>query len=87
MDRRNTSDRRKSSSHCSGIEKILQLIEGSKIRSIIVLIMEVPCCRGLVRLVQESVARATRTVPVKVQVLDIGGDPRRTDIVQRIAPI
>jgi len=55
------------------IEKILQLIEGSKICSITVLIMEVPCCRGLVRLVQESVARATRTVPVKVQVLDIGG--------------
>jgi ferredoxin len=55
------------------IEKILQLIEGSQIRSITVLIMKVPCCRGLVRLVQESVARATRTVPVKVQILDIEG--------------
>ena len=55
------------------IEKILQLIEGSQICSITVLIMEVPCCRGLVRLVQESVARATRTVPVKVQILDIEG--------------
>jgi hypothetical protein len=36
--------------------------------------MQVPCCRGLVALAQKALAQASRTVPVKVVVVGIGGE-------------
>jgi hypothetical protein len=35
--------------------------------------MEVPCCGGLVRLAQEAIARASRTVPFRVVTIGIRG--------------
>ncbi len=56
------------------IEKITQFIDRGMIRSITVLIMEVPCCGGLVRLVREALARASREIPITIQVLDVNGN-------------
>ncbi|MCX7788228.1 MAG: 4Fe-4S binding protein [Spirochaetes bacterium] len=55
------------------IEKIVQFVDQAMIRSITVLIMEVPCCGGLVRFVQEALSRTSRQIPLKVQVLSIDG--------------
>jgi hypothetical protein len=38
------------------------------------MIMEVPCCGGLMRMVAEACARATRKVPVKKVVVGIEGN-------------
>ena len=56
------------------LQKLVQLIEHAKVNTIHVLIMEVPCCGGLMRLVNQATKMATRKVPVKVTVISIGGE-------------
>lgn len=55
-------------------EKLLALVDQAQINTLTVIVMEVPCCRGLVRLAQNAVARASRKVPVKVVVIGISGE-------------
>ncbi len=54
-------------------EKLIRLINESKLNTITVLRMEVPCCGGLVSLVSEAVSRSGRFVPVKEVVLSVEG--------------
>jgi hypothetical protein len=56
------------------LEKLTALIDDAKVNTITVLIMQVPCCRGLVGLVQRATAAASRKVPVKVAVVGLQGD-------------
>ncbi|MFX0047841.1 MAG: ATP-binding protein [Candidatus Hermodarchaeota archaeon] len=56
------------------IEKIKNLIDGAKINTLTVAIMEVPCCSGLLALAQEGAKRASRKVPIKYIVIGIKGD-------------
>lgn len=56
------------------IEKIKGWIEDAKINTLTVLIMQVPCCSGLVKLAQEAAQSASRKVPIKYIVLSIQGD-------------
>ena len=56
------------------LEKLTALIDDAKVNTITVLIMQVPCCRGLVGLVQRATAKASRKVPVKVAVVGLQGD-------------
>lgn len=56
------------------LEKTKALIENAKVNTITVLIMEVPCCGGLSRIVSEAVASASRKVPVKQIVVGIQGE-------------
>jgi len=56
------------------IEKIKTLIDGAKVNTLTVAIMEVPCCSGLLGIVQEGVKRATRKVPIKYAVIGTRGD-------------
>lgn len=55
-------------------QKLVTLIESSKINTITVLIMEVPCCGGLLNLVEMAVQRAGRKVPVKAVTVGIKGE-------------
>ncbi len=55
-------------------DKLADMIDGARINTLTVLVMEVPCCRGLVRLAQTARERAQRNVPVKVVVLSVGGE-------------
>lgn len=55
-------------------EKIKSLIEDAKINTITVMIMQVPCCGGLLYLVQEAVKQASRKIPVKLIVVGIQGE-------------
>lgn len=55
------------------VEKLVQLIDQSKVNTIHVLVMEVPCCGGLLRLVDQATGTATRKVPVKATVIGING--------------
>lgn len=56
------------------VNKITGLIDDAKVNTVTVIIMEVPCCGGLLRLVKAGAEKATRKVPVKLIVIGINGD-------------
>ncbi len=58
----------------SYIEKIITMIIESRIRSITVLIMQVPCCGGLVQLAQQSLLISGVSIPVNVIVINHNGE-------------
>ncbi len=61
------------------IRKIQSLIDDAGVESIEVMIMQVPCCGGLVRLVQQALERSERKVPVNFQVVGIQGNILRRE--------
>jgi ferredoxin len=63
------------------VQKLVQLIDVAQVNTIHVLIMEVPCCGGLMSLVDQAVAMANRKVPVKATVVGINGDVLSEDWV------
>jgi NAD-dependent dihydropyrimidine dehydrogenase PreA subunit len=55
-------------------EKLTALIDSAKVNTITVMIMEVPCCGGLLQMVKAASAKASRKVPVKQLMISISGD-------------
>ncbi len=55
------------------LDKLTHLFRDAKPASLTVVIMEVPCCSGLVRLVQEAVRKSGRNIPVETFVVGIDG--------------
>ena len=55
-------------------DKLAEMIDGARIGTLTVLVMEVPCCRGLVRMAREAREQAQRHIPVRVIVLSVGGE-------------
>ncbi|QIA06615.1 ATP-binding protein [Draconibacterium halophilum] len=56
------------------VQKMIKLIDESKVNTITVVIMEVPCCGGLSQMVKMATQMASRKVPVKEVVIGIKGD-------------
>ncbi len=56
------------------LNKLVQLIDQARINTIQVLMMEVPCCSGLLSLVKQALSEASRKVPVKSTTLSIAGE-------------
>jgi NAD-dependent dihydropyrimidine dehydrogenase PreA subunit len=56
------------------LQKMVRLIADAKVNTLTVLRMEVPCCGGLVSLVNEAVKISGRKVPVKEIVLSVSGE-------------
>jgi len=56
------------------IQKFIRLINEAKVNTITVVIMEVPCCDGLIGMVQTAPSHAERNVPVKVAVISTRGE-------------
>jgi NAD-dependent dihydropyrimidine dehydrogenase PreA subunit len=55
------------------LQKLVAMIDEAEIRSLKVMVMEVPCCGGLVRLAEEAVRRAGRDLPVECIVVGTQG--------------
>jgi Pyruvate/2-oxoacid:ferredoxin oxidoreductase delta subunit len=55
------------------LEKLVTMIDETKINTLTVMVMEVPCCRGLVQLAKQATLQANRKIPVKVVVVGIQG--------------
>lgn len=55
----------------SYVNKLMQMIDDSKINSLTVAIMEVPCCGGLIRLVEMAMEKSQRKIPVTKVVVKI----------------
>ncbi len=58
----------------SYLSKIVELVDTAGVNSITVMIMEVPCCGGLLRMVQEALAHSKRKVELKVVIVGIQGE-------------
>lgn len=56
------------------IEKLKQMIDEAKINTLEVMIMEVPCCGGLIQMAKMAAEQATRKIPVKKTVVGIKGN-------------
>jgi NAD-dependent dihydropyrimidine dehydrogenase PreA subunit len=58
----------------SYIEKLTAMIDVAKVNTITVMMMEVPCCGGLLQMVRKSLDNASRKVPVKKMIVGINGE-------------
>jgi len=53
------------------VEKLTAMIDYSSIYSLTVIIMEVPCCRGLLQIAHQAQANALRKIPIEKVVIGI----------------
>jgi len=65
----------------SYVEKLTRMIDISKVNTITVMMMEVPCCGGLLQMVNSALANASRKVPVKKLIIGINGEVQQEDWV------
>ncbi len=56
------------------VEKIKSLIEDAEINTLTVMIMQVPCCMGLLALAKRALADSERKIPLKSIVVGVQGD-------------
>jgi hypothetical protein len=59
------------------LDKLTDIVKGSGLKGIQIVHMEVPCCFGLEKLVEEAVRRSGRKVPVKIAVVGVEGETLR----------
>lgn len=55
-------------------EKLTEIFKANEIRSVTVLRMEVPCCRGIEAAVREAIQRSGKILPAAVGVVSIEGE-------------
>jgi len=55
------------------------MIDHSFINTLTVILMEVPCCGGLLHIARQAVANAKRKIPIKKIVIGIKGDLQSED--------
>jgi len=55
-------------------EKLVALIDQAEVNSIRVMIMQVPCCSGLLRHVVDAASRAKKKVPISCVIVGISGE-------------
>lgn len=58
------------------VEKLTAMIDNAQINTMTVMIMEVPCCSGLIQMAKMAVDNARRKVPVKKIVVGLDGQIR-----------
>jgi ferredoxin len=56
------------------LEKLTEIFKQASIKSLTVVRMEVPCCSGLVRIVQSAMAASGKEIPFKAITLSIRGE-------------
>jgi len=54
------------------VEKVTQILGANDIRSLKVVYMEVPCCRGLVWIAEQALARSGKQIPYESEMVRIG---------------
>ena len=58
----------------SYIEKLTAMIDQAKINTLTVMMMEVPCCSGLMQIAKLATQQATRKVPIKALIVSMQGE-------------
>ena len=63
------------------IDKLVAMIDHAGINTLTVMIMEVPCCSGLLQMAKMATEKASRKVPVKAMVVGLDGQIRKEEWV------
>lgn len=63
------------------LEKLTAIIKHNNLKSITVTHMEVPCCYGMVRLVQEALKRSGKQIPVQRVKIGVRGEILETELM------
>lgn len=58
----------------SYVEKFTEIFTRANIKTVTVVVMEVPCCHGLPNIVREAMRAAGKTIPLELVVLSVRGD-------------
>ena len=61
------------------VEKVTSWADDAKINTLTVMIMQVPCCGGLLALAKDGLAKAKRKVPLKYLVVGLDGEILREE--------
>ncbi len=56
------------------VKKLTALIDSARVNTITIMIMEVPCCGGLLQIAKAALAQASRRVPLKMTRISISGE-------------
>ena len=56
------------------VEKLTEMIDKAKINTLTVVIMQVPCCRGLLEIAKQAAGKASRKIPIKPVIVGIRGE-------------
>lgn len=56
------------------VEKLTAMIDFSNINTLSVIMMEVPCCGGLLQMAKEALSNAQRKIPIKKIIIGLQGD-------------
>jgi NAD-dependent dihydropyrimidine dehydrogenase PreA subunit len=56
------------------IDKIRRMVDEARINTLTVVMMQVPCCRGLMQVAQAALQKSARKVPLKAVVVSIQGE-------------
>ena len=56
------------------VEKIRRMADEANINTLTVVMMQVPCCRGLMQIAQAGLKQASRKVPLKAVIIGIKGE-------------
>ncbi len=63
------------------VEKLISLIDDARINTLTVMMMQVPCCGGLLHMAQTALLHAHRTIPIKKMIVSLQGDILREEWV------
>ena len=63
------------------VSKIKSLVDDAKINTLTVMMMQVPCCGGLLQIVKAGMQQSDRKVPVKAVIVGVEGDILQEDWV------
>jgi NAD-dependent dihydropyrimidine dehydrogenase PreA subunit len=56
------------------MDKLAAILQNSEVKSLTVVVMEVPCCRGMEMIAREAMKRSGKKIPVKTIVVGIRGE-------------
>ncbi|HOT84608.1 MAG TPA: 4Fe-4S binding protein [Methanofastidiosum sp.] len=56
------------------VEKLRKMIDESRINTLTVLVMEVPCCSSLLQIAKKALNSASRKIPIKLIVVGLNGE-------------
>ncbi len=68
----------------SYVKKITGMIEDAGITELTVMIMQVPCCSGLVQIAREALNNSKRKIQIKVIVVSISGEILKEDCLSEL---
>ncbi len=67
------------------LDKLVAMVDQAGLNTLHVMIMQVPCCGGLLQMAQQAVAQASRKIPIKCTVVGVQGDILTEEWVQAAA--